>query len=169
MKIDADFLGLQIDYSRWASERSIQAARALNDEELSRDLGNSQGGILATLVHIYQADRIWLSRLKGSPRLTLGDPDESWTIHKLADAWARTAEEFHQWLSVAGNLEANLRYRNLAGVEHELPIWQVVLHVVNHASYHRGQITTMLRQLGYTPIATDLHVFYFSRRADSQS
>jgi uncharacterized damage-inducible protein DinB len=169
MKIDTDFLGLQLDYSRWASERSIQAARPLNDEELSRDLGSSQGGVLATLVHIYQADRIWLSRLKGSPRFTLGDPDESWTLDNLAHSWARTGEEFQRWLSGAGNLQANLSYRNLAGLQHELPIWQVVLHVVNHATYHRGQITTMLRQLGYTPIATDLHVFYLERPANSQS
>jgi uncharacterized damage-inducible protein DinB len=169
MKIDADFLGLQLEYSRWASERSIQAARPLSDEELSRDLGSSQGGVLGTLVHIYQADRIWLTRLKGSPRFTLGDPDESWTLDKLADAWTRTGDEFRHWLSGARNLEANLSYRNLAGLQHELPIWQVLLHVVNHATYHRGQITTMLRQLGYTPIATDLHVFYLAGSANSQS
>lgn len=162
-KIDADFLGLQLEYSRWASERSVQAARALGEDDLARDMRNSQGSVLATLVHIYQADRVWLSRLKGSPRFTLGDPDETWTLDKLAEAWTRTADEFRQWLSDAGDLDARLRYRNLAGQEQELPVWQVILHLVNHASYHRGQITTMLRQLGYTPISTDLHVFYLSR------
>ena len=45
-----------------------------------------------------------------------------------------------------------LEYKNLAGQAHSLPLWQVVLHVVNHATYHRGQITTMVRQLGHTPV-----------------
>ena len=163
-RIDAEFLALQLEYSRWASERSIEAARALNDEELTRDLGSSQGGVLGTLTHLYQADRIWLSRLRGTPRFTLGDPDESWTLDSLAEGWKQTAGEFRDWLSGSDDLQAVLTYRNLAGQEHQLPIWQVILHVVNHATYHRGQITTMLRQLGHTPIATDLHVFYLSRK-----
>jgi uncharacterized damage-inducible protein DinB len=164
-KIDAEFLALQLEYSRWASERSVQAARALSEEELAKDLGNSQGGVLSTLAHIYQADRIWLSRLKGTPRFTLSDTAESWTLDSLAGAWAKTADEFREWLPGAGDLRAVLQYTNLAGQEHRLPVWQVILHVVNHGTYHRGQITTMLRQLGYTPIATDLHVFYLTHQA----
>jgi len=165
MKIDAEFLALQLDYSRWASERSIQTARALDEQELAKDLGNSHGGVLSTLAHIYQADRVWLSRLKGAPRFTLADTGESWTLDSLADAWGQNADEFQRWLSAAGDLHAILTYKNIAGQEGRLPIWQVVLHVVNHGTYHRGQITTMLRQLGYTPIATDLHVFYLTRQA----
>lgn len=161
-KIDAEFLALQLAYSRWASERSLEAARALNEEELARDLGNSHGSVLGTLLHVYQADRIWLSRLTGAPRFTLSNTGESWTLDTLAEAWAGTAAGFREWLSRAGDLQAILQYRNTAGQENELPVWQVILHVVNHATYHRGQITTMLRQLGYAPVPTDLHVFYLT-------
>jgi uncharacterized damage-inducible protein DinB len=164
MKIDAEFLALQLDYSRWASERSLQSARALDEDELAKDLGNSHGGVLSTLAHIYQADRIWLSRLKRAPRFTLADTDESWTLDSLTNAWAQTADEFQRWLTDAGDLQAVLTYKNLAGQKHQLPIWQVVLHVVNHGTYHRGQITTMVRHLGYTPISTDLHLFYLTRQ-----
>ena len=72
-KIDKEFLALQLDYSRWASERTLHAARPLSQEELARDLGDSYKGVLGTLSHIFQADRIWLSRLRGAPRLTLSD------------------------------------------------------------------------------------------------
>ena len=135
------------------------------NEELSRDLGNSQGGVLGTLVHIYQADRIWLSRLKGTPRFTLGG------YGRILDArlagrrmGTNMRTSFSSGYQPPATCRRYLTYKNLAGQEHRLPIWQVVLHVVNHATYHRGQITTMLRQLGYTPIATDLHVFYLMRQ-----
>ncbi|HYI95398.1 MAG TPA: DinB family protein [Bryobacteraceae bacterium] len=163
-KIDKEFLALQLDYSRWASERTLQAARSLTHEELTRDLGDSYQGVLGTLAHIFQADRIWLSRLRGSPRFTLSDPSEIWTLDGLAEAWPLTADGYRDWLYGVKDLQTILPYRNLAGQSHALPVWQVVLHVVNHATYHRGQVTTMLRQLGYPAVATDLHVFYLSRQ-----
>jgi uncharacterized damage-inducible protein DinB len=163
-KIDSEFLALQLDYSRWASERSVEAARSLTTEELERDLGGSFTGVLGTLLHIFQADRIWLSRLRGSPRLTLGDACEIWTLDTLARAWQLTADGYREWVSGVSDPQAIFSYTNLAGQSLELPLWQVILHVVNHATYHRGQITIMLRQLGYSPISTDLHVFYLSRQ-----
>jgi uncharacterized damage-inducible protein DinB len=163
-KIDAAFLGLQLDYSRWASERSLEAARPLTEEELARDVGTSYGGVLGTLAHVFQADRIWLSRLQGAPRFALADPDETWTLDALAEAWTRTADGWREWVSGVSDFEKVLDYKNLAGQSHSLPLWQVVLHVVNHGTYHRGQVTTMLRQLGYAPVSTDLHLFYLSRR-----
>src|SRR3954451_14640803 len=104
MKIDADFLKLQLDYSRWASDRSLDAARPLTEDELSRDLGNSHGGVLGTLVHIFQADRIWLSRLAGAPRLTLAETGETWTLDTLASQWLKTANDYQQLLSDPGDL-----------------------------------------------------------------
>jgi uncharacterized damage-inducible protein DinB len=164
MKIDSEFLALQLEYSRWASERSLTAARQLSHEELTRDLGNSHGGVLGTLVHVFSADRVWLSRLQGAPRSTFSDPGEDWTLDTLATAWANVADEFRQWAEGLTDAEAILDYVNLAGKPGSMPLWQIVMHVVNHATYHRGQITTMLRQLGRPPVATDLHVFYLSRR-----
>ena len=163
MKIDGDFLALQLQYSRWASERSLEAARPLDEEELTRDLHNSHGGVLGTLVHIYQADRIWLSRLQATPRTTLAEPGETWSLDRLAEAWTDVHSRYQEWARGTDS-QATLHYKNLAGVDHSLPVWQVIFHLVNHASYHRGQITTMLRQLGYSPVATDLHVFYLEQR-----
>ena len=159
MKIDREFLALQLRYSQWASERSLDAASPLNEEELNRDLNNSHGGVLGTLVHVYQGDRIWLSRLTGNPRSTLADAGESWTMEALRKAWMENHARFQEWIKTA-DPEQILHYKNLAGVPGSLPIWKVILHVVNHASYHRGQITTMLRQLGQSPVSTDLHTFY---------
>jgi uncharacterized damage-inducible protein DinB len=169
MKIDADFLHLQLEYSRWASERSLDAARGLTVDELSRDLGNSYGGVLGTLQHIFLADRVWLSRLRGNPRTTFKDPEEAWTLDEMAAAWAKVADEYSDWTATVADAEAILHYVNLQGKPGAIPLWQVILHIVNHASYHRGQITTMLRQLGKTPVSTDLHVFYLNRQTASSA
>ncbi len=72
------------------------------------------------------------------------------------------------WLDWAGSLTAEewpepFTFLNSKGVKSTLPTWQIVLHVVNHGSYHRGQVATLLRQSGFTPPGTDLIMFYRSR------
>jgi uncharacterized damage-inducible protein DinB len=164
MRVDADLLRRQLEYSFYASEAVLKSLRSVKEEDLLRNLGNSHGGLLDSLVHIFQADRVWLSRVLGDPLPALAKSGESWTLDTLHSAWREVAA---QWLAWAGSLddaEAKLAYRNLRGEPFEMPLWQVVFHVVNHGTYHRGQITTMLRQLGYTPAPTDLHTFYLSGR-----
>ena len=164
MKIDSALLKTQLDYSYWASDRLLDAARPLAEEELARDLGNSFGGVLGTLVHIFEADRLWLSRVAGSPRFTLADAEERWTIDSLQSAWVDVHLGWIDWAGSVDEVEEPLYYVNLAGKAYQLPLWQVVFHVVNHGTYHRGQITTMLRQLGFSPVSTDLHNYYLSLR-----
>jgi len=162
MQIDAKFLKAHLEYSQWASDRSIESVRPLTGEERNRYLYTSHHGVLGTLVHIYHADRIWLSRLTGHPRFKLADLDETFTLESLAEAWKKIHEEIQAWAAALSDSEVTgiLKYVNIAGVAYELPVWQVILHVVNHASYHRGQITTMLRQLNHNPIVTDLAAYY---------
>ena len=162
MKIDATFLVDHLAYSQWASERSIEAVRALTSEEQNRHMYTSHQSVLGTLVQIYHSDRIWLSRLSGSPRFTLADLDEVFTIDSLAEAWKKLSGDFQKWAGGLSDEEVDsaLKYVNLAGNHYELPIWKLVLHVVNHASYHRGQVTTLLRQLNHNPAVTDLAAYY---------
>ena len=164
MKIDSTLLKKQLDYTYWASDRLLDAARPLSDEELSRDLKNSVGGVLDTLLHIFYADRIWLSRVAGSPRLTLQDPGESFTLNSLQSAWVDVHLGWIDWAGEVNDVEHVFEYRNLAGDAKQLALWELVFHLVNHGTYHRGQVTTMLRQLGHTPVSTDMHAYYQSLR-----
>jgi uncharacterized damage-inducible protein DinB len=162
MRIDAKFLVDHLKYSQWASERCIEAVRPLTIEEQNRHLYTSYKSVLGTLVHIYHADRIWLSRLCGSPRFTLADLDEVFTLDSLREAWGKIHEDFQKWAGALADeaVDGTLKYVNLAGQHYELPVWQVILHVVNHATYHRGQVTTLLRQLNHIPAVTDLSAYY---------
>jgi uncharacterized damage-inducible protein DinB len=159
MKID---LADHVAYSRWASMRLIDACRDVPDEQLRRDVRCSFGSVLDTLEHIFWGDRLWLSRLRGAARTTLNEPGERYSVAELATAWREVLDDFQRF-AVTADPEALCRHRNLSGAYFEIPNGQIILHVVNHATYHRGQVATMLRQLGHTPQSTDLIVYYRER------
>ncbi|HET8547667.1 MAG TPA: DinB family protein [Bryobacteraceae bacterium] len=157
-------LGDHAAYSRWASMRLLEACRGVSDEGLRRQVGCSFGSILDTLEHIFWGDLLWVSRLRGRARTTLNDPGERYSVAELERTWRVVLDDFEQFASSA-DPEALCRHRNLSGDYFEIPNWRIVLHVVNHATYHRGQVATMLRQLGHTPASTDLIVYYRERLA----
>src|SRR6185437_8220373 len=112
--------------------------------------------------HMLGADWAWLSRWQGHSPSAL---PESWDLSTFDALRARWAEvERDQEAFIAGLTDDALRrplaYRNWAGESCEEPLWQILRHVVNHATYHRGQVVTMLRQLGATAPSTDLIKFY---------
>ena len=153
-------LETHLRFSAWATGRLLEAAAALPAEELRRVRVGSHVGIESTLAHIFQADRAWLSRLTENPhRMAMQDPDEVHDLPFLRGAWPGL---HGQWLAWAGSAIPDdvIWYRNLSGREFQNPVWQIVLHVVNHATQHRGQVSAMLRMAGVAPPATDLIAFY---------
>jgi len=169
MRIDSRFLVEHFHYSRWATEKVLDTVAPLTNEELNRPLHNSFESVLGTLVHIFGADRIWLSRFQGQTRLKLTEEGETFTLSELTKAWSAVHDEYERWSAGLSEekIEGLLAYQNLQGRRIELPLWQPCLHVVNHATYHRGQVTTMLRQLGHTSVSTDL-IFYYVEKASAK-
>jgi uncharacterized damage-inducible protein DinB len=152
-------------YNRWANERTFDAAAQLPAEALSRDLGNSFPSVLATLAHIVGAEWVWLTRWLGSsPKGPPTDVNVS-TLEAVRGHWQSVEKD--QARFVAGLDETAvtrpLTYVTFAGETFTQPLDQMLRHVVNHGTYHRGQVTTMLRQLGGQPVSTDLIRFYRDR------
>lgn len=149
-------------YNRWANHRTLDAVAALNEEAFNRDLGSSFPSVRDTLAHVLAAEWVWLRRWKGtSPR---GTPDD-WNLSTLEAIRARWTEvERKQEAFVSGLEDGDLRrvvaYRNTAGRPFESTIGEMLRHVVNHSTYHRGQVVTMMRQLGAEPAGTDLIQYY---------
>ena len=158
--MDSEALVLQLRYSEWATRRVLDSVMELGLEELSRGLGNSYGGVRGTLEHIYQADAIWFDRLMGVPTSDLSKYQPSANFPE----WAPLLDGYVKWAEglAPADWDRIVSYRNVKGEAFQTPVWQIVLHIVNHASYHRGQITTMLRQIGRSPIGTDLILYYRS-------
>src|SRR5207249_358578 len=138
------------EFNRWANGLVLAAVSALGPEEWTRDLGNSFPSVRDTLVHILWAEWIWLMRWKGRSPKSVFDPAEFATVSVLRAKWSEVEREQAEF--VAGlrdeSLGSVIEYVNTRGETFAYPLWQMLQHVVNHSTYHRGQITMMLRQLG---------------------
>ncbi|MEZ4417625.1 MAG: DinB family protein [Gemmatimonadota bacterium] len=148
-------------YNRWANERILAAVVQLDEAALGRDLGGSFGSVRDTLAHMLAAEWIWLERWTGrSPRSL----DTGWDLSGLADIQTRFAEveerreRFLQQLDDEA-LHAELDYQNTRGEPFRSALWRLLRHVVNHGTYHRGQVVHQLRQLGEPGVSTDMVLF----------
>lgn len=153
-------------YNFWAGARFYEAAAALSDSEFVRDLGEGTGSLRDKLGHIYGADEVWLRRIQGVPApgmpavAGIGSAAELRKLHQII------LENYEQLITGAGEFSLAssgnrvVRYKNLKGVEYETPIFEILLHVANHAMYHRGQAASLLRRLTGTPPVTDLIEFF---------
>jgi uncharacterized damage-inducible protein DinB len=148
-------------YNRWANARSLEAAAAVSTEDFTREVGGSFASLRGTLAHMYGAEWIWLQRWKGiSPRqlpFSLEFPD----VASIRSRWQAVENECQVFLDALdpARLAEVLSYVNLQGQTFAYPLRRMLQHVVNHGTYHRGQITTLLRQLGAAPLATDLLLY----------
>lgn len=136
----------------------MEQAVALPAEQLMTNLKSSFGGVYETIVHLYQSDRIWLDRLAERPSGKFEDYSAPGCVWELRDAWADVQQQMIDFASglTDSDMDRQITYKNLAGQTFTSAIWQIILHVVNHGTHHRGQVTAMIRQLGGTPINIDL-------------
>lgn len=149
-------------YNRWANGRVFEAVAPLTAEEARRDLGSSYPSLLDTLTHIVWAEWLWLERWNGSsPQIVFVSADFA-RAEALRARWLEIEADQASFLEAltSQRLAALVRYVNRQGQTWAYPLWRQMYHVVNHSSYHRGQVTTMLRQLGSAAISTDFLVFH---------
>ena len=153
----ADLVRL-FEYTVWANHKVLRQAATLSVDDFKRDLKSSHGGVRGTLVHAMSAEWVWLERWKGLSPTRHFDEGEFPDIVGLSDRWSVIEQHRASWLESLrpDAMQQSLRYRNLQGQELETPLWQMVQHVANHSTYHRGQLVTMFRQLGAKAVSTDL-------------
>ena len=153
------------EYNAWANDRSMQGASTLTNEQFVKPLGSSFGSVRDTLAHIYGAEWVWLERFKGVSPAGLPDVTQFGDVASLRAAWEPLENrllDFASGLSQA-DLHLTMEYKTLKFGTYKNPLWQSMQHVVNHGTYHRGQVTTLLRQLGAQPVLTDLMHYYRER------
>jgi len=146
-------LQTMIDYHYWARDRLLDALESLTPEQYNRDLGSSFKSIRETVTHTYAAEWAWYMRWRGESPTALLPADRFSDLAALRTAWSEQQADmlaFVNRLDDAGVARV-IDYKLLSGQAGSSPIWQMLQHVVNHASYHRGQVTTMLRQIGASP------------------
>jgi uncharacterized damage-inducible protein DinB len=158
-----------VDYHYWARDRLLAAVDALSHEQFTRDLGSSFRSVRDTLVHLCQSEWVWHQRWNGTSPTAIPDLPEAMedaaAVRRYWTAQERDVRAFVAKLGEAG-IDRVIAYRNMAGHAGRATYAQMLQHLVNHGSYHRGQVTTMLRQLGAVPPQTlDLIAFYREQSA----
>ncbi|QMV61459.1 DinB family protein [Pseudomonas berkeleyensis] len=166
-----DHIRLMARYNSWMNERLYAAASSLPDEALSAERNAFFGSILGTLNHLVVADRIWLGRYTFHPASyqalaaldTLKKPErldqpmaadirELRALRQRLDACIEAlAQEIRE-----EQLDQLLSYRNMKGAEARKNFFALLMHLFNHQTHHRGQVTTLLSQAGVDVGVTDL-------------
>jgi uncharacterized damage-inducible protein DinB len=160
-----DQLQTLTDYHYWARDLLLAAVEPLTPEQFTRDLANSFPSVRDTLVHLYGAEWIWCARWEGQSPDALPTPAGFPDLAAVRNAWSEQERLVRAVLNRLGpeGILRPIEYQR-SGVRQAQPFWQMLQHLVNHGSYHRGQVVTMLRQLGTAPPRSmDLIAFYRER------
>ena len=147
-----------IHYTGWASRRILEAVQKLAPEDRQRENGISHRSIEGTVNHIFLADRVWFQRIHGSTEPVVWET----TFAEVETAWPALQAKWEAWAEALTDESPGktVNYKLLNGTPGHSLVSQIVTHVVNHATLHRGQVMGMLRQLGVVPPSTDILGYY---------
>jgi uncharacterized damage-inducible protein DinB len=153
------------DYNTWANHRSLEAAAALTEEQFTRSLGSSFSSVRDTLAHICGGEWVWLERFLGRTPTAMPGVKQFATVPALREHWLAQEQALLAFVNglTQEDLDRAMEYQTMNFGTYRNPLCHSLQHLANHGTYHRGQVTTMLRQLGAQPMLTDLMHFYRER------
>lgn len=140
-----DFFLRWYSYNAWANRKLIAC---LEQQQVSDEK------ILTVMSHLLAANFIWINRIKGLPKSEY----KLWGTYSLAELKTMGQEADKQWMDFVNaqdDFNRVLKYKNYVGDYYETNVEQIMIHLVNHGSYHRGQVAMLLRQKGFEPVNTD--------------
>ena len=148
-------------YSAWATARILETAARLRPAELAAPSGASYSSVRETLVHIVGAQWLWLSRWKGTSPTAMLAAREFPDLESIRVRWVQIEDDTQLFVTslTDADLARVVEYRNTRGERWAYPLWQQVVHQVNHATQHRGEIAAALTQHGHSPGDLDLLIF----------
>lgn len=150
-----DTLAFMIDQDKAVLAAALQVAEA----EYYQDRGISWGSLHALLVHAMGAQWTWLNRFIGNPPEKMFTVEDCPTREELAERWPEVHSAYRGFMQrqTLTTLNAPLTYRTFKGDPVTLQLGQLLHHVIDHGTYHRGQINTLLKMCGGTPTAPSFY------------
>jgi uncharacterized damage-inducible protein DinB len=161
MTVSLEVLQHHVDYNNWATRRLLNAASGMSQDELSHDFGTADKTILGTLAHLYAAEGNWLARMREGTAAIQHRTTEDNQLESLLPKWTEVQNGWKTWVGQLPPEAPNqvMEYYDLQGRKWAQPLWQILLHVVNHSTHHRGQVSGFIRALGKTPPPLDFILF----------
>ncbi|PYO96537.1 MAG: hypothetical protein DMD60_10070 [Gemmatimonadetes bacterium] len=156
-------------YNAWANRRFFAALESLPAESYFRDLKSSHGGLHGTLCHIVWAEELWLNRWLARPNSAVPQVRDLTTLAAARARWEAIETERDRFLAglTERRLDESLAVKPSGGGAYLHTFREMFRHAVDHSSYHRGQLVTLLRQVSATPPGTGLITFYRERRTST--
>lgn len=154
-------------YNYWAGQELSRRLLLLSTEQQEAEMPSSFRSIKATIIHLWDAESIWWQRLKLHENIIVPSLSFHPTTAEALNGLLAQSQQWKEWVDQASvpQLEHVFAYQNSKKELFKQPVWQMLMHVFNHGTFHRGQIVTMLRQLGEEKIPqTDFIIFTRSRR-----
>ena len=162
---------LLYDYNAWADHRTLDACAALSPEQFTQDLASSFHSVRDTLLHIMQVEWIWLERWHGRSPTSFAADREYSDVESIRGRWLEIERDLLDYVAslTPKKCSASSSTRPRPACRKRRRSGRCCSTSVNHGTYHRGQVATMLRQLGAKPSATDLIFFYRERAAQAKA
>jgi uncharacterized damage-inducible protein DinB len=149
-------------FNAWANHRTLEACAALTPAQFIAPAPSSFPTVRDTLHHIMGVEWLYLERLHGRNPTALLPGEAFADVAAMGARWQQIKKGLEDYIRSPdlGDLERIVEYRNLQGKPFRYPLRALLQHVVNHGTYHRGQVVTQLRELGAKPLSSDLLRYY---------
>lgn len=140
-----DYIRQAYDYTYWANRRYMTVSEGLSLEQLHKKQGHSWDSVQSVLLHMLSSETVWLRRWTGeSPKAHL-DPGDFPTLALIKQKWDETERDMRRFIGrqTEASLETEVTYSNFTGQTFHVPLWQMLMHVANHETHHRGELASM--------------------------
>ena len=154
-------------YNIWASQRILDVILTLPEEKQLTEVPSSFNSLYKTVLHMLDAENIWWQRMKMQERIIVPSENFKGTLQELASSLLQQSKQWEEWVASASDLslEHVFQYYNNKKEHFKMPVYQMIHHVFNHGTYHRGQLINMLRQLGLEKLPqTDFSLWTRSKK-----
>ncbi len=161
-----DYFKELAEYHLWANTTVCNWLDQITDHQWKQEVVSSFNSIQQTVLHVMSADKAWLERFRKNPNVPWLQNEFKGTKEEHLALLKKISEELKEFIDAfdENDLEKNLDFKRLNGDAYSMPYYQLFAHIANHGTYHRGQLVTMLRQVGFTNVsATDLLAIYRNR------
>jgi len=141
-----------LQYNVWANQKIATFLATVDEQVLDAEMKSSFPSIRKTLMHVWDAQQIWFIRLQGESISKWPSQDFTGDTNALLSTFIANSQSLVDFIVTKDRayLDSSIIYKNMKGTEFSTPVEEILFHVVNHGTFHRGQLITMLRELGFT-------------------
>lgn len=162
--MNKDYLQQIANYNYWADGKIIAWLQLINDRQWQQVIASSFSSIRETAIHIVSAEKYWVDHWLHTPDPKFLSMEFEGTKNELIEIWKRSSADFSTCVEsypVTDYSQAvRFKYPKSGGTG-EMAFWQTVVHAINHSTYHRGQLVTLLRQAGFINMSSLDMATYF--------